>query len=199
MTYNQVKQSFMQKGYEFREQKMALNLFGIRTKESQSDKFDDIVGCAFINESAVPSILSYAATTDPGKHWLQNPMRKEGCAILVPGQYKEVYSAGKHQGKYEAFVQTSKMFYVRDNNKDALLDFSLYRDPEKYKKNMIWDIIGSNIHRASEWNIINFIGQWSASCQVVQDPKNFKKLIEVRDRSVKAGFTKFDYTLFEEL
>ncbi len=199
MNYNDLKQKYLKMGYKFRTDKMALNLFGERSVNSQSDKFDDIVGCAWVNENSVPCIVNYKATTDPGKYWLQNPMNKKGTIIMVPGQYLEAYGIGKHKGEYEAFVQIAHIAYVRDNNKDTVLDFSLYRDKEKFKKEVFWDICGTNLHRSSAWNIIPFIGQYSAGCQVLQNPKEFATLIELRDKSALKGWKKFDYTLFETL
>jgi len=197
-TYEQVKALYNSKNYVFRENEMSLNLGAIRNKNSQSDKFDDLGWCAW-RENNVPQIAFFWLTTDPGKYWLQNPMKDEGCAIMVPGQYKEVYGVGLHNGKYQCFKQLGNMSYVRDNNKDTILDFSLYRDPEKRKKSLFWANISSNFHRASEFHNVPIIGRYSAACQVVQNPQTFKKLIELRDKSVLAGYTRFDYTLFEEL
>jgi len=125
-------------------------------------------------------------------------MNKNGTIIMVPGQYIEVYSRGLHNGKYECFKQHGKMYYVRDNSKDSKLDFDLYRDPEKLKIHGFWGINGTNLHRASEWKIVQWIENYSAGCQVVQDPKVFKQLITLRDKSVFQGYKLWDYTLFEE-
>ena len=197
-TYEDVKKLYYDKGYSFRTQEMALNLGAIRSKNSESDKFDDLGWCAW-TENNSPQIQFFWLTTDPGKYWLQNPMKDDGCAILVPNQYKEVFGVGKHNGKYECFKQLGNMSYVRDNNKDLILDFSLYRDPEKRKIHLFWGNINSNLHRASEFHNVPFIGRYSAACQVVQNPNTYKKLIELRDKSALKGFTRWDWTLFEEL
>jgi len=197
--YEDVRRLYASKSYVFRENKMALNIGAMRAKNSKSDTFDDLGWCAYIDENNTPQIQFFWCTTDPGKYWLQNPMKEEGCAIMVPNQYKEVLGVGKHNGKYECFKQLGPMSYVRDNNKDTILDFSLYRDPEKRKKALFWAIINSNVHRASEFHNVPIIGRYSASCQVVQNPQTFKKLIELRDKSFSAGFSRWDYTLFEEL
>lgn len=197
--YSEIRDKYLKMGYKFRKGQFELNLYGIRSKDSQSDKFDDIVGCAWVNENFVPCTVEYKATTDPGKYWLQNPMNKKGCAIMVPGQYLEAYEAGKHKGEYEAFTQCTHMAYVRDNNKDTILDFSLYRDKNKAKSEVFWDIIGTNLHRASEWQIVNLISKFSAGCQIIQNPKEFAYLIQLRDKSVLKGYKKWDYTLFETL
>lgn len=177
---------------------MALNLFGIRSRESKSDKFDDLGGVAWIDENGQKELFNFWMTTDPGKHWLTTPMSKEGTIILVPGQYKNVYAKGLHAGKYDAFKQVKEMYYVRDYNKDLVLDFDLYRDKEQLKIRGFWGINGTNLHRASEFKIVELVGPYSAGCQVVQRPETFKKLIELRNKSMEYGFQKFDYTLFEE-
>src|SRR6478736_8233351 len=101
MIYNDVRDMYLKKGYRFRTEKMALNIFGIRSKESKSDNFDDLGGIAWINENGVPSLMNFWMTTDPGKHWLLTPMSKDGCIIMIPGQYIEVYEKGLHNGEYD--------------------------------------------------------------------------------------------------
>jgi len=198
MTYKEIENLYLNKGYKFRKEKMALNPFGIRSKTSQSDKFDDLGGVAWIDENGQETLFNFWMTTDPGKHWLQNPMKAEGTIIIVPGQYIEVYEKGLHNGKYDCFKQCKPMYYVRDYNKDTTLDFSLYRDKEQLKIRGFWAIQGTNLHRASEWKIVELIGPYSAGCQVVQKPETFKKLIGLRDKSILQGYKRFDYTLFEE-
>jgi hypothetical protein len=197
-TYENVRDLYLSKGYTFREGKYALNLGAIRGKESKSDKFDDLGWCAYRDENDEPQIQFFWLTTDPGKHWLLNPMNVDGCAIMVPGQYKEVYGAGKHKGEYEAFVQIKPMAYVRDDDKNETLDFSLYRDNFKRSFHVFWDIIGSNLHRASKWKIVNLVSNWSAGCMVLQQSKTFDKLIDLRNKSITFGYKKWDWTLFEE-
>jgi len=198
MNYNSIKQNYLKNNYVFRTEKMRLNIFGIRSKNSKSDKFDDLGGVAWIDEDGKEQLFNFWMTTDPGKYWLQNPMNKDGCIIMVPGQYLECYARGLHSGKYDALVQVAKMHYVRDNDKNTDLDFSLYRDPVKLAAFGFWGMNGTNFHRASEWKIVDLIFNWSAGCQVVQRPETFKKIMDLRDESIIAGWKKFDYTLFEE-
>jgi len=197
--YEDVKKLYTSKNYQFREGKMALNLGAMRSKNSQSDTFDDLGWCAWTDENNMPQIQFFWLTTDPGKHWLLTPMKSEGTIIMVPGQYKEVFGVGKHNNSYECFRQLGNMAYVRDNNKDTLLDFSLYRDPKKAKTSIFWGVNNTKLHRASAWKIVELVGPYSAGCQVVKNPQTFKKLIELRDKSVLAGYKRWDYTLFEEL
>jgi hypothetical protein len=198
LTYTSVKELYQSKGYKFRQQKMALNIGIMRSKNSQSDAFDDTGWCAWIDENDKENLLTFACTSDPGKHWLQNPMNKDGCIITVPGQYIEVFGKGRHNGDYECFKQIAPIYYVRDYNKDSRLDFELYRNLESLKIRGFWGICGTNLHRASKWKKLLSIGLYSAGCSVVQDPIIFDKLIALRDKSAIFGFKKWDYSLFEE-
>lgn len=197
MTLEKLKEVYKKKGYSYDDNENVVNLFGIRSTNSQSDKFDDIVGF-FVKYQGEDKFFQFKATTDPGKNWLLTPMRKEGTAILVPGQYKDFVKVGRHK-TYEALEQIGKGRYVRDNNKDSILDFSLYRDPIKLAALSFWENIKSNIHRASEWKIVNLVGLYSAACQVIQDPKDFQTLLRYCKNQLTHGWAnQFDYTLFEE-
>lgn len=199
LTYGSVRELYSSKGYRFRQSRMGLNIFGIRSKESESDKFDDLGGCAWIDSKGDERLFTFKMTTDPGKHWLLTPMNKNGCIIMVPGQYIEVYGKGLHNGEYDCFKQIKPIRYVRDNNKNTKLDFDLYRNPSNLVINGFWGNNGTNIHRASKFKIVNLVQKWSAGCQVVQNPKDFDILLGLRDISISYGFKAWDYTLFEEL
>ena len=203
-SFHEIQAAYERKAYKFYTQgSFNINLFGIRSDDSQSNKFDDIVGVAFYIDFSTPAVFGFKATTDPGKYWLQNPMSREGTAILVPGQYKGSHAIGVHgrSGKspYKALEQINHMTYVRDNNKDMKLDFELYRDPELLKKHGFSANIKSNIHRASLNVLVQFVEKYSAACQVIQSADDFAKLIVMCEESIKKGFSnKFSYTLFEE-
>ncbi len=188
---------FKKKGYKTFSGKYDINLFGIRSNESKSDKFDDYVGY-WCSDGVNTLFEIFPATTDPGKNWLLTPMRKDGTAIMVPGQYSGLYKIGRHKD-YEALEQVGMARYVRDNNKDTVLDFDLYRDPAKLEKFGVWDNIKSNLHRASQFSITALVGLYSAACQVIQDPSNFKKLLAICKKQIEQGLpNKFTYTLLEE-
>lgn len=198
MTYSEIEKLYEKNEYKFRTEDYALNIFGIRSKESRSNKFDDKIGIAWRVENSKFIIIDNA-TTDPGKYWLELPSVREGTIIVVPNQYTEVYEKGLHAGKYDAFKQCAPMVYVRDNDRNMDLDFSLYRDLQKRKIHSFSAIRGTNLHRASENKIVQFVEKYSAGCQVVQNPTFFARMIMLRDLSISEGYKKFDYTLFEEL
>jgi len=178
-----------------------LNIGGIRSENSTSDKFDDLVFAVYFI-GGKPHFHTWPATTDPGKHWLLNPFSKDGTAILVPGQHPGAYKLGIHgrTGKYpyKALEQVKPMSYVRDDNRDHILDFNLYRDPELLIKHLFKAVIKSNIHRASKWRILQLIGRYSAGCQVLQSAADFDMLIYLAEKSAKTWGNSFTYTLFEE-
>lgn len=186
-------------GYTFYSDPFRLNLFSIRSSESESNKFDDIT-CGFYSDyHGNVHTLIFDSTTDPGKYWLQNPSSRLGTAILIPGQYYDVYTIGLHGrtglNPYEAFEQVGPMKYVRDNNKDTKLDFDLIKD----RKNIFWANIKSNIHRASKLLIVQLVEKYSAACQVIQSASHFESLLQAGKNQVKkTGKTTFDYALFTE-
>lgn len=197
MNYKEIENKYKEKGYVFRTGLYEVNVFGIRSINSQSNQFDDIIGVAW-NGKKGSYCLTGNATTDPGKYYLQNPMNNKGTIIMVPGQYLKCYAKGLHAGKYDCFKQVAPMGYVRDDNKDTILDFKLYRDPILKGQHYFKNISGTNLHRASEWKIIQLVERYSAGCQVIQDPTFYSRLLSIRDVAITHGQKLFDYTLFEE-
>ena len=52
---------------------------------------------------------------------------------------------------------------------------------------------------ASRWSEANYIGKYSAGCQVFQSPTDFADMMALADRQVKAGLgNSFTYTLIKE-
>lgn len=199
ITYESITEAYRRMGYKYSSVPFILNLFSIRSNTSESNQFDDLTVGFYHDYNSKCHILIFNSTTDPGKYWLQNPSNREGTAIMVPDQYFDVYTIGIHGrtglNPYEAFEQIGPMKYIRDNNKDLKLDFSLMND----KKNIFWANIKSNVHRASKLIIVQVIEKYSAACQVIQSASNFESLLEAgRNQIKKTGVKKFNYTLFTE-
>lgn len=184
-------------GYPVTGKYYELNLIGIRAEESRSDSFDDVFYATRNRAHAVESIVT-PFTSDPGKHWLLNPLNVKGTAIMVPGFYSRVYKRGLHKGGYEAFVQSGPIAFVRDNNKNNTLDFDLYRDPQKRRDHLKFEIIGANIHRTARMKILANVGPNSAACQVLQVAPVFDQLITWRDEHITRHGDAFNYALLEE-
>lgn len=200
-TPEKLKSVFAAKGYKYSLAQMELNIVGIRSATSLSNSFDDRMILAFLDKDGNPFFKEWPMTTDPGKPWLIKPIDPEGCAVMVPGQYVDAYQVGIHGRtkppgrQYEALEQISPIKYVRDNNKDSTIDFSLYAD----SKNIFLGLLKTNIHRASQWALQRFVETYSAGCQVLQDPADFNELMgAARTSRDFLKRNKFTYTLLEE-
>ena len=59
-------------------------------------------------EGGVPKIVGeWAATTEPGRYWTENPISPLGAARIEFGQYKS-WQVGMHRNNHEALVQTGE-------------------------------------------------------------------------------------------
>lgn len=190
----QVLASIKAKGYKTFEGDAPydLNIFGVRSSNTTSNSFDDIVGVVYRCADGGMHLEYWQATTDPGTYWLQNPSRVEGTAILVPGQYRSTYKLDLHGGSYTALCQRAGTVKVyRDNNRDNVLDWEGTEHEGYY---------GINIHRASSSNTSTQVNKWSAGCQVIANPDDFARLLELANKQIEyhPTWTKFTYTLLEE-
>lgn len=169
------------KGYD-------LNLVGIRTRDTRANKFNDHLVVMWLWDGQW-NLFAFPATTDPGVYWRNNPMRVEGTAVLVPGQYRGAYQIGEHKS-YPALVQRKDVKVYRDDNRDDVLDL----DPTTIQEGMF----GINIHRASASKPSTTVDKWSAGCQVLQDPLQQAFLMELARKSAELFGNAFTYTLLTE-
>lgn len=185
-----------------------MNNGAIRSINTESDKFDDIYFQLY-KVNTMWKLDKYLCTTDPGKHWLFNPMNVNGTSIVMKGQHFGTHKLGYHRNSYLALVQKKELPYVRDNNRDSKLDFSLFED----EKNIKYGIQGFNHHRASEWKTLFNVGKYSAGCTVIQNPQEYSRFINNCKRQIivregnpnisindilNSKYNSFTYTLFEE-
>lgn len=193
MTYKILKALVESEGHIFFDEgSFNLNIVGIRSKNRVSGKFDDMIYVAY-KANGSEQLLAMEATTDPGTKYLLAPLNSKGTAILVPGQYLGAYKIGVHgrswkSGSYTALEQVGPMKYWRDKNLDKNLDKSVQIYEENGK---------TNIHRASESKILELIGGYSAGCQVIQNSKDFDKLMYLCERSSSIYGNSFTYTLIQ--
>lgn len=193
LTYNKVKQMYLEKEYTFFEKPMSLNIFGLRV-ETGTNKYDDLIGVAYIDPNAKEeernTLKLYPATTDAGKYWLEHPMNKKGTAILVAGQYSGSHMIGNHNG-YSALVQKYSMKVYRDNDKDTVHDML----PETIESGNF----GINIHRSHPFIETYDVNKYSAGCQVFMNSAEFDELMSLcwKQSSIKGMGNSFTYTLFD--
>lgn len=176
-TIKELKKEFSSKGYKW----VNFHIVGVRSKANAKNKFDDLIGIVDFDE-----IHWFSCTTNAGTHWLQSLLNKLGTAMLVPKQYIETYKFGLHQGKYKALVQNRPVQVYRDNNKNDIAEEKGVIDTGYF---------GINIHRANPNIVSVLIDKWSAGCQVLNNPKDFAKLMDLCEKS---GLTQFNYTLLNE-
>tara|TARA_R110001599_G_scaffold235050_1_gene434277 strand:+ start:1050 stop:1637 length:588 start_codon:yes stop_codon:yes gene_type:complete len=149
-----------------------LNLFGIRSIDKSAETFNDLLGCAYKEADGSEWRVAYwTATTDAGLYWLENPMNVDGTAALVANrQYRGVYKLGKHQGKYEALVQSGAPVAVyRDSDESKSYDYDPSTITEGY--------FGINIHKAGK--VSTQVGKWSAGCQVHSRESGFNDMMDL--------------------
>lgn len=197
-----------EKGYRiYDDNDYALNIWGIRSNDECTKKFNDYI-CIFrkCSKPSVPSVNLkdwkrryqdgwcidiFTATTDPSDKYLKNPLNKNGTAIVVPGQYTNVYEKGFHNGRanHPCLKQVRSIKVYRDNTRDFKLDFC-----GKIEEGLF----GINCHRAG--NILSeLIGLHSAGCQVVKATNHFNSVfLWLIDKSIENNIKSFTYTLITE-
>jgi len=165
-----------------------LNLVGIRNSDSHANRFDDWLTVFYWFDN-VWNLFAFPGTTDPGTYYRENPMNVRGTAIMKPGQYRRAYRVGRHSG-YKALQQAGPITVYRDNDKDSELE-TIGADEDT-------GMHAVNIHRASRKRASTQVDNWSAGCQVVQDPDQFDFLLTLCDRGAEKFGNSFTYTLLEE-
>lgn len=165
----------------------AFHLIGVRSKADLPDQFDDKI--YLINEinPVKHRFIETTCTTNPGLYWLKNFLNSKGTAVLKPNQYINTWQLGLHKGIYTALVQRKPVTVYRDTNKDNKSDEKGMKEDTGY--------FGINIHRANSSIMSKVINQWSAGCQVINDPVSYENIMqECRD----SGLKEFTYTLLRE-
>lgn len=167
-----------------------VNIFSIRSKDREVNKFNDHIFLVYKDIKGVWHINQWSCTTDPGLSQLLNPSNSKGTAILVPGQYKNVYKMDLHNGKYEAICQRlGEVKVYRDSNRNSTHDFS--------QSTIDKGFFGINIHKAGEHS--TQVDGWSAGCTVFQKRKDFDNFMVLCRLHKSIHGNKFTYTLFDEI
>ena len=168
-------------------------LFGIRSRTRTAGTFDDTLGCCWTEGDGIWRSQVWRGTTDPGLKYLQNPMKRAGCAILVAGQYLDTWTIDLHSGKYKALCQRAGDVAVyRDANRDASLDL----DPSTISRGRF----GINLHASTriQGNELEVVGPYSAGCQVHATEVGFTSMMDLAEKQVaNTGRKTFSYTLLD--
>lgn len=186
---DQIKKAVQSKGYKwFTGKNYDVNIVGVRNSETGAEvtnRFDDCITVSYLNEKGQEIYFEFPATTDPGKHWVENIMRESGVAILKEGQYRGSHKIGLHQGKYEALRQKAPVKVYRDNDRDQEFDL--------IEENVEKGIYGINIHKAGKNS--TQIDRWSAGCQVIASSADFELFMDIMYEAKKYWGNSFTYTL----
>ena len=193
-TLDQIKHAVISKGHEwFEDGDYNINIVGVRNKsvgDRVTNKFDDHITVSY-KANGEWKFHCYEATTDPGDDWMDRPMNKKGCAILVPGQYKGSHKLRLHAGKYLALGQQKNVKVYRDRNKDGKYDFDASTITE--------GLYGINVHRATgiAGKTSSRINKWSAGCQVIASNNNWHTFLDICQTARDTWSNNFTYTLID--
>lgn len=193
ITAEDVIRVFKAKGYRYDDRAYQMNIFTIRTNDNTSNAFNDYVGVLFKDEKGLFQLRQWICTTDAGLFYRLHPDNVNGTAIIVPGNYPNVYKVGLHKG-YEAMEQVGNLKYIRDNNKNAVLDWVYNLVGAKYEI----AVNKTNIHHAGENS--TQVDNWSAGCIVFARINDFTTFMTLIKCSINeyAHPNLFDFTMFVE-
>lgn len=164
-----------------------LNIVGVRSAERVPHLFDDELH-VFWREGEGWQHLMCPCTTDPGIPYLEQPMNAAGAAIVVPGQYRGLWTLGKHRGQYPALVQRAPISVYRDADLDGELDTD-------GGVRIQTGLFGINLHRARLGGRSVRVDRWSAGCQVVAEDRHLDLILyKAREQAVTLG-NRFSYAL----
>ena len=193
----QIEDAVKAKGYKWFEDAnnkgYDVNIVGVRnnsTKGRVTNAFDDHITISYKVDGEW-QFHCYKCTTDPGTHWVENIMRKEGVAILKPGQYRRSHKIRLHAGKYEALGQQRPVKVYRDNNRDDKYDL--------LEESVQEGLFGINIHRATKWEgkKSSQVDKWSAGCQVIAANDDWAVFMKICRQARDLWGNNFTYTLLE--
>ena len=190
-TLNDIIRSAEKLGYKIDKSPFKLNLIGVRNSSAiNQQNFDDQIAYFYYDDKGRLNGKVAPATTDPSTAWLKDPMNTKGAAVLKSGEYKDAYALGKHRNQYEALVQVKPVTVIRDNDRDALIN---------YLASTQTGLFGINIHKSSKGkNNEDIIGRDSAGCQVFRNIPDFMDMMRLAQVSRSKHGNKFSYILIDE-
>lgn len=188
---NSIIKSAEKLGYPIDKRPNKLNVIGVRnSKATSQDKFDDLLAYFTYDNNGNLVGKVVPATTDPSTYFLKTPMNVKGAAILKSGQYKDAYAIGLHRGQYEALVQVKPVTVIRDDDRNALINYFAPTQTGLY---------GINIHKSTKGKSNeDIIDKDSAGCQVFRNIPDFMDMMRMAQTSRKKYGNTFTYTLIDE-
>jgi len=178
-------------GYKIDKRPNKLNIICVRNSSATNqDKFDDLLAYFIYDDKGNLRGKVVPGTTDPSTSFLKSPINIKGAAVLKSGQYKDAYQLGLHRGKYEALIQAKPVTVIRDNDRNALINYFAPTQTGLY---------GINIHKSTKGkNNEDIIGLDSAGCQVFRNIPDFIDMMTLAKISRKNYGNSFTYTLIDQ-
>lgn len=181
---------FAKRGWQLHARPFELNILGVRSKHTVANKFDDELHLFYKDDQHRWQLHVYPFTTDPGKYWLNNPIKPKGTAILAEGQYLGAYGLAIHAGREEALCQIhDKVTVIRDYNRNDVLDTT--------NGNFDTGWFGINLHPTWRTEPVVDIDASSAGCQVFQHRADFEEFRDLCYLHEARYGNRFNYTLVD--
>lgn len=185
-----LRKEILRRGWQLFRQEEELNIVGLRSLSTRPNRFDDVIH-VFYRQRNRWVHHRFAATTDPGTYWLQNPLHPQGTALLAEQQAIGAYRLDLHRGQYPALCQRNAPVDIyRDYNRDDEMDFST---PRRYR-----GYFGINIHRAARRGTTPEVDRHSAGCQVLSRAGDFDLLIRLCEAHRTRYGNTFTYSLIDQ-
>lgn len=199
-TYRQIRTRLDAMGYRFFTGAWNPNVMGIRCKARTAGQWDDLMVLAYEDDRGQGQVHLYPGTTDPGLPWLQGKgvtPHPQGTAILTPQQARGCWEVGPtqlHRNRYPCFKQVGPLEFVRDGDRDALLDIEQLIAEGKVEQG----VRGFNGHRASAHAAVSSVGLYSAACQVWRMPGDFLHALDFVTWAAQWYGSRVTYTLLDQ-
>lgn len=188
-----IKNKVVSGGHVWFHKPYSVNVVGFRTKDMQSNTFNDWLTVSWLDEHGMWFFRRWPATTDPGLYWRKKPMNSKGTAVLKADmQYRGMWKLGVFRGLYEALVQSGTCTVWRDNDRNETIDIQPGVTREDVGR------FGICMHRASSSKTSKSVGRWSAGCQVIADPDHFDECMAIIRMSMRLHGPTVSYTLVKE-
>jgi hypothetical protein len=187
ISLNNIIKSAEKLGYNVDKRPNKLNIIGVRNSAATSqDKFDDLLAYFIYDDNGNLKGKVVPGTTDPSTSFLKSPINIKGAAVLKSGQYKDAYQLGLHRGQYEALVQAKPVTVIRDDDRNAFINYFAPTQTGLY---------GINIHKSTRKNNQDIIGSDSAGCQVFRNIPDFMDMMTLAKISRKKLHKNIHYTI----
>lgn len=178
--YDLVRATWLARGWPWWDAEFDLNVGGVRNDSRTPDAWDDVIFVAYKDPSKRYRCERFVATTDPGGFFLQNPLTSLGTIVVEEAYHSKLWSPGKHgisgSNPYDAMVQTGKLKYRRDNDRDLVIE----------QNGPLIDGTGNGVNLHHGYGS-KLVGRNSAGCQVVRMPASLLRILALVEAQRLAG------------